>query len=54
MVTKHNCEVCNKEIKDPLYWVDPKFYDVPKKLYLCGSICATKIYKEIKLLFKET
>ena len=49
---KYICDVCKKDIKQPLYWADPKFYNIPKKLYLCGSLCSTKLFKDIKHLFK--
>ena len=38
---------------DPLFEAASKFYQIPKKLYLCGSICSTKLYEDIKHLFKE-
>jgi hypothetical protein len=47
------CEVCEKKIDNPLYWVDPKFYDIPKKVYLCGAACSLKYYEKIKKLFKS-
>ena len=29
----NSCEVCKKKIVEPLYWADPKFYDIPKKVF---------------------
>ena len=52
-ISKEICHICKKEIKELLYWADPKFYKIPKKLYLCGSICSTKLYEDIKHIFKE-
>ncbi len=52
-MSKILCNICKKEIKQPIYWVDPKFYDIPNKLYLCDSVCSAKIYKKIKHLLKQ-
>ncbi len=52
-MSNQTCHICKRAIKEPLYWADPKFYNIPKKLYLCGSICSKKLYEEIKYLFKE-
>jgi hypothetical protein len=54
------CEICHKKINEPLYWADPKFYDIPKKYSFVApnaqlftmkklKICS-KIPKNIKLL----
>ena len=32
----NNCEVCKKKIIEPLYWADPKFYNIPKNLVDLG------------------
>ena len=48
-----DCEVCKKKIRDPLYWADPKFYDIPKKIYFCDAKCSLKYYEKIKKLFKN-
>ena len=34
----HSCEVCKKKIEEPLYWADPKFYDIPKKVFFCDAL----------------
>ena len=49
-----DCAVCIKKIKDPLYWADPKFYDIPKKIYFCGAKCSLEYYEKIKNLFKNS
>ena len=48
----NNCEVCKKKIIEPLYWADPKFYNIPKKVFFCGADCSLVYYKKIKNLFK--
>ena len=48
----NNCEVCKKKIIEPLYWADPKFYNIPKKIFFCGADCSLIYYKKIKKLFK--
>ena len=50
-MSSFDCAVCNKKIKDPLYWADPKFYDIPKKIYFCGAKCSLEYYEKIKKLF---
>jgi len=52
-MSNEKCHICHKEIKELLYWADPRFYNIPKKLYLCDSICSTKLFEEIKHLFKQ-
>ena len=47
------CEICKKKIKEPLYWADPQFYDIPKKIFFCGAQCSLEYYKKIKNLFKN-
>ena len=47
-MSSFDCAVCNKKIKDPLYWADPKFYDIPKKIYFCGAKCSLEYYEKIK------
>ena len=49
----HSCEVCKKKIEEPLYWADPKFYDIPKKVFFCDAKCSLIYYKKIKKLFKK-
>ena len=52
-MSDQNCEVCKKKINNPLYWADPKFYDIPKKIYFCGAKCSLIYYEKIKDLFKN-
>ena len=49
----HSCEVCKKKIEEPLYWADPKFYDIPKIVFFCDAKCSLIYYKKIKKLFKN-
>ena len=48
-----SCEVCKKKIVEPLYWADPKFYDIPKKVFFCDAKCSLIYYKKIKKLLKN-
>ena len=48
----NNCEICKKKIVEPLYWADPKFYNIPQKIFFCGADCSLIYYKKIKKLFK--
>ena len=44
----HSCEVCKKKIEEPLYWADPMYNDIQKKVFLCDAKCSLIYYKKIK------
>jgi len=52
-MANQECEVCKKKINEPLYWADPKFYDIPKKIFFCSAQCSLNYYEKIKNLFKN-
>ena len=49
----YKCEVCQNNIVEPVYWADPKFYSIPKKVFFCSAKCSLKYYEKIKNLFKK-
>ena len=53
-MTHQKCEICQNKIDDPVYWADPKFYSIAKKVFFCSAECSLQYYKKIKKLFKNT
>ncbi len=49
----YKCEICQNKIDEPLYWADPKFYDITKKVFFCSAQCSLKFFEKIKDLFKN-
>ena len=52
-MSNFDCEVCNKKIKDPLYWADPKFYDIPKKFIFAMQNAPKILRKNQKIIQKS-
>ena len=52
-MASQKCEVCKNKIDNALYWADPKFYDIPKKILFCSAQCSLIYYEKIKNLFKN-
>ncbi len=52
-MSNQNCEVCKVKINDPIYWADPKFYKISKKIFFCGAKCSLIYYEKIQNLFKN-
>jgi len=49
---RFQCWICDQEVDQPLYWVDPKWYDVDSTKILCGPECAQRAYEQIGHTFK--
>jgi hypothetical protein len=49
---RFQCWICDTSIDTPLYWVDPKSYDVDSIKTLCGPKCALEAYNKVKHTFK--
>ena len=48
----HSCEVCKKKIEEPLYWADPKFYDIPKIVFFVMPNVHLFITRKLKIYLK--
>ena len=52
-MNSQKCEVCKSKIDEPIYWADPRFYNIAKKIFFCSAQCSYKYYLKIKDLLKN-
>lgn len=52
-VEKWQCWICDTPVPEPVYWIDPRDYDVGHTTkILCGPECALRAYEQVRHTFK--
>jgi hypothetical protein len=49
---RFQCWICDTPVDQPVYWIDPRDYDVGETKTLCGPECALRAYEQVRHTFK--